>query len=234
MSTPVKARPFARAPKADASAPTRRSQVVIIGGSPRVSLLPPEVHARGRARRIRRRLAAAFVGILVLVVVAAGLATVATVGIQSSLTTAQNTATQLSGQQAKYSAVTEVQADMAGIKQAQITGTVQEVLWQPYVKELQGTLAGGMTITGIQASLNLPTNSTTTSVPLQGPHVATIKVSVSSPQASISDWLNKLPTLTGFVDAVPGSVTLISGSYQVEVTIHVNEAALSKRFAPTK
>jgi hypothetical protein len=88
-----------------------------------------------------------------------------------------------------------------------------------------------MSITDIKASLDASTGAAAPVVPLQGPRIATLDVKVSTPQASISSWLNQLPTLNGFVDATPGSVTLNSGLYTVDVVIHVDKEALANRFA---
>jgi Tfp pilus assembly protein PilN len=235
MSNAVKTRSKLRpAPVEKVARPVRGSDTISIGSSPRVSLLPPEVHARGRARAVRRRIVFALIGVIALVAVAAGLATVSLLGAQSGLTNAQNTASSLAGQQAKFGIVTQVQSDITAIKAAQISVMQPEVEWRPYIKALEGTLSGGMTITGVQASLDLATSTPVAAIPLQGPHIATLKVTVTSPQNSISAWLDKLPSLKGFVDATPGSVTQASGSYTVNVTIHISDAALAKRFTPAK
>jgi Tfp pilus assembly protein PilN len=235
MSNAVKTRSKLRPAAVEKVArPVRSADIISIGATPRVSLLPPEVHARGRARAVRRRIVFALIGVVALVVVAAGLATVSLIGAQSGLLNAQNTASSLAGQQAKFGIVTQVQSDITAIKAAQISVMQPEVEWRPYIKELQGTLSDGMTITGVNASLDLVSATPTAAVPLQGPHIATLKVTVTSPQNSISSWLNRLPTLKGFVDATPGSVTKADGIYQVNVTIHVSDAALANRFTPAK
>jgi Tfp pilus assembly protein PilN len=204
-----------------------------MGGSPRVSLLPPEVHARGRARSLRRRLGLALVGVIVLVGVAVALASVSLIGAQSSLSAAQSQANSLLRQQAPYGVVTRVQADVAAIKAAQITAAQPEVAWQPYIKALEATLPKGMSITAIQGALATSASAAAV-VPLQGPNIATIEVTVASPQDSITSWLNALPKLPGFVDATPGSVTAQQGKYAVDVTIHISKAALANRFPAAK
>ena len=70
--------------------------------------------------------------------------------------------------------------------------------------------------------------------PLQGSRVATLTISARSPQLpQVPSWLDALRSLPGFVDAVPGSVTLDqqSNTYTVNITMHINQDAYSKRFA---
>jgi hypothetical protein len=231
----------AKTPKGTKSGPQRggaagvvkSADVLSIGGAPRVHLLPPEVLARKNGRRLRRRLGVGLIGAVVLVAAGMGLATVALLASQHSLTDAQKQSTDLSSEQAKYSAVTKLQLDSAAIKVSQGTATAQEIAWRPYVADLQKTLTSGMAITAIDASLDDP-NSGAAAVPLQGPRIATMKVTVTSPQSSISDWLVSLQTLTGFVDETPGSVTLVDGEYKVNVVLHINSDALENRYATKK
>ncbi|HEY4267018.1 MAG TPA: hypothetical protein VGM94_02390 [Galbitalea sp.] len=234
MSSAVKTRSNLRPASVEKSVkPTRSADIISIGGSPRVSLLPPEVHARGRARVVRRRLGIALIGAIALVVIGVGLASVSLISAQAAQRTAQNASDALLSQQTKFSAVTRVQADVAAIKTAQVTGAAPEVAWQPFIKEIEGTLPSGMTITGVKGALSTGTAGAVI-VPLQGPHVATIEVTVSTPQNSISQWLNQLPTLTGFVDATPGSVTRLKDDFTVDVTIHIDKDALANRFPAAK
>ena len=68
-------------------------------------------------------------------------------------------------------------------------------------------------------------------VPLQGPHVATISATLTMDQSTISGWLDSLPTLKGFVDVTPTSVVAGTGTdYVVSITMHINSDALANRF----
>jgi hypothetical protein len=109
-----------------------------------------------------------------------------------------------------------------------------EILWQPFTASLQSALPPNMSITSVDESLD--SAATGVAVPLQGAHIATITITASSPQASVSAWLDNLASIKGFVDAVPGSVNLDSstGLYTSTVTLHVNADALSGRFATGK
>jgi Tfp pilus assembly protein PilN len=233
MSTAEKTKPAKTGPLRGGlklSVPSKNVEVLAIGGPPRVSLLPPEVLGRKKARKLRRRLGLGLVGVIVVVAAAMALTSVAMFAAQKSMTNEQNRASDLASQQAKFGAVTKSQIDSQAIKAAQKTATLKEIAWQPYIAELQKTLTKGMSITAVDGSIDPDVQASATTIPLQGPRIATLKVTVSTQQAPISDWLISLQKLTGFVDATPGSVALEDGSYTVNVTIHISDAALANRY----
>ena len=63
--------------------------------------------------------------------------------------------------------------------------------------------------------------------------MATLVFAATSPTLpEVPTWLDGLQTLPGFADALPGSlITNDDGTYTVNVTMHINDEAFSKRFA---
>jgi Tfp pilus assembly protein PilN len=212
------------------------SNAVSLGGEPRVHLLPLEVVERKKVRTLKRRLFIAVIAVVVVVAAGYGLATVTLATTQSQLSDAQSATAGLLTQQAKYDEVTKVKADIAAIQAAQKTGTAQEILWDPYVSKIEATLPAGATIMTVASKIDAPfaAASTDQSVPLQGPHVATITLSLSMVQGTVPAWLNSLPSLPGYVDSTLDSATNTdAGVYSVVVTVHVSDSAYSKRFSTT-
>ena len=213
--------------------PAQSLGAIALGGEARVHLLPTEVQDRKKIRLLKRRLVSGVVAAAVLVLAAYGLASATLANAQNDLTQAHTVTSQLLTQQAKYSAVTKVKADITSIKGAQKTGTAQEILWADYVKELQATLPPGASITSVVAKIDTPFSTATSAAaaPLQGPHIATVSTILTMDQGTIPGWLNSLPQLSGYVDNTLDSVTSTgSTAYTVSVTIHVDSSALSKRF----
>ena len=210
-----------------------------IGADPRVHLLPLEVTQRKKIKQLKRRLLFAGAFVVALVAAGYGLATIAQSSSQSQLTSAQATTTQLLAQQSKYGEVNKINSDAAAIQQAQKTTTTQEILWAPYLASVEATLPSNATITAVSASIDAPFGgapstgaAAATTVPLQGPRIATLDLTVAMQQADIPTWLTTLPTLKGFVDATPDSVTATTGGfYSVVVTLHINDKAISGRFS---
>jgi Tfp pilus assembly protein PilN len=208
-----------------------------IGGEPRVHLLPADVTDRKKIKGLKRRLLFAGAIVVALVAVGYGLATVGLSSAQAQLTSTQATTTQLLAEQSKYGDVTKVNSDAAAIQQAQKTTTAQEILWAPYLASIEATLPANAAITDADGSIDAPfggaasTSSATSTVPLQGPRIATLNLTVAMLQADVPTWLTTLPNLKGFVDATPDSVTATTdGYYAVVVTIHINDKAVSGRF----
>jgi hypothetical protein len=212
---------------------TSSANVLAIGAEPRVHLLPTQVIGRKKLRILKRRLGFAVIVVVALVAAAYGAVTVSAAAAQTRLSAAQSQAAQLVAQQGKYGEVLKIKSDVAAIQTAQKTGTAQEILWAPYITAFQNTLPAGTTIVGITAAIDAPFTAplSTQTVPLVGPHIATVNATVLMPQADISPWLTTLPTLKGFVDATPDSVTsTLTANYTVVVTVHMNGDALSHRF----
>jgi type IV pilus assembly protein PilN len=225
----LRGRPAARATSALAP--------LTIGGDPRVHLLPAGVTERKKVKNLKRRLLFAGAFVVVLVIAGYGLATVVLSTAQAQLDAAHSATAALLTQQAKFGDVTKVNADAAAIQQAQKTATAHEILWAPYLSTIEATLPSGGAITGVNASMDAPFGGTpggsaeTNAVPLQGPRIATVVLTVRMPQGDIPAWLNALPSLKGFVDATPNSVASSSdGVYVAVVTLHINDKAISDRF----
>jgi hypothetical protein len=220
------------------SRPAVSSAPLVIGGEPRVHLLPQETMERKKVRLLKRRLLFIAVGVVAIVAFGYGLATVDLTAAQSQLNAARTATSQLLVEQGKYGAVTKVKSDSSAIEQAQKEATTQEILWAPFLVHLEKSLPSGASVQAVNATIDAPLGTPATTappapIPLEGPRIATIQVTVSIPQSDIPGWLNTLPTITGFVDATPGSVTsptTATSNYQLVVTIHVNTQAVSNRF----
>jgi len=217
--------------------PTRRNVtraktagVVALGAVPRAHLMPPELETAKKVRARIGRLGWAVALIVVLVLAGVGFGFVQLTTANAALASEQSRAALLVVEQGKYAAVTTIQSQMAAITQAQPVAASGEILWMEYVAKVQATLPPGTTIsafTGELAALSAPQV-------LQAPHIAILSLTADSPQASVSDWLDNMAQLDGFVDATPGNVVLVpeTGRYQVQVDLLINEAVLAYRFDP--
>jgi len=214
-------------PAADAS--------LILGGMPRVHLLPREVGEGQKSRALRRRLLAGLVIVVVLAILATVGATFALFTANAQLANEQSRSALLASSRTKFGDVTRLQGQVDQIVTSQPLADAGEILWAPYLQQIQASLPADMTITAFTAST--ATAATVTAPDGLSPnHVADVKITADSPQLPISDWLDNLAKVKGVVAAQPGSVTLVedTGRYTVEVDLLVNSDALSNRFAPVK
>ena len=213
-----------------------KSEELIIGGESRAHLLPPEVLHKRKAKVVRRRLG--FVVLLIASLVIGGTALVRAQAMQAeaNLALEQANTQSLLMQQRKYVEVRKVQQQVDTIMAAQQVGTSTEINWEQYLTSVQATLPPNVTIDTINIDSATPfAPYTQATAPLQGARIATLSFTAkSSTLPEVPAWLDALTTLPGYADASPGSVTRNeSGAYSVSITMHINEAAFTNRFAPT-
>ncbi len=213
-----------------------KGEALVIGGESRANLLPPEVLLKRKAKVVRRRLG--FVVLLVALLVIGGTALVRAQAqqAQANLAIEQANTQSLLMQQRKYVEVRKVQQQVDMIMAAQQVGTSTEINWEQYLTSVQGTLPPNVTIDTINIDSATPfAPYTQATAPLQGARIATLSFTAkSSTLPEVPAWLNALTTLPGYADASPGSVTRNeTGAYSVSITMHINEAAFTNRFALT-
>src|SRR5690606_24016597 len=107
-----------------------------------------------------------------------------------------------------------------------------EIDWQDYLGRVQGSLPEGVVLDSFTVDASSVTEQYPQStIPLQGARIATLQFSaLSSTLPEIPDWLNRLQSLPGFVDATPGSVSRTAdGRYSASIEMHIDAQAYSNR-----
>jgi hypothetical protein len=209
---------------------------LVIGGTPRVDLLPPEVRAKYRSGSMRRGLGA----LVVVMAIATGggiaLATLLSVASSAALAAEQQTTQDLLAQQLEFVEVTQLKNESVAIEQARVVGGSTEILWPAYLAAVKATMPAGTDpkVIGVQSSSPIATIDQPT-VPLQQPRVASIKLSLSAPDfATVAAWIAALPGLTGYADATLTSIEPGEGGVGVlaNVTVNITAEAFANRFLP--
>lgn len=214
-----------------------KSEAIIIGGDSRVDLLPPEVRGKREAQVVRRRLVFVVLLFAVFVVGVSALVHAQAHQAQVNLSLEQANTQSLLLQQQKYVVVQKIQKETATIQAAQQVGTSTEIDWEKYLTSVQATLPPDVTIDTISIDSATPFSPyTQPSAPLQGARIATLSFTArSSTLPRVPTWLIALTSLPGYADASPGSVTRNeSGAYSVSITMHINQAAFTNRFATVR
>ena len=205
-----------------------------VGGESRVDLLPPEVRSARKAKIVHRQLG--LVVFLLVILMAGGIALVRAQAIQAqvNLSIEQANTTSLLTEQRKFGQVQKIRNAIASIQAAQQVGTSTEINWEQYLTYVQATLPPNVTIDTVNIDSATPfAPYTQATAPLQGSRIATLSFTAkSSTLPEVPAWLNALTTLPGYADASPGSVTRnVTGTYSVSITMHINQAAFTHRFA---
>jgi Tfp pilus assembly protein PilN len=206
---------------------------LVLGGVPRVNLLPPEVGQAAKARSLRAGLSLLVVAAMVVVGAGYGLASLHAANSNARLDAANAQTQTLLAQVKKYVEVRQVTGDLKLATAARQVGSSTEIDWRSYLQSIAGSLPLGTTIVKFDATSSSPiAEFAQPTVPLQGERIAELKFDATSDSLpDVQAWLNALAKLTGFVDAAPGKVILSDdGTYQATITMHVNEQALANRF----
>jgi len=221
-------------PSKPAPAPRAAKGEAVIGGEPRVDLLPVEVHVGRRQRALARRAWLGVVVIAVAVALAVAGAGLNAVQRAADLTAVESETNSLLQQQQKYAEVRTTEQQSALIESGQKVGGATEIDWQGYVSELQAALPAGVTIASLGIDSAGPTAVyTQSSTPLQGQRIGTITATVDSPTIpSVPDWTDSLEELRGYVDSSIGSINQQSSGtgYTADITIHIDEKAYDGKY----
>ncbi|MES2169264.1 MAG: hypothetical protein V4479_00870 [Actinomycetota bacterium] len=206
---------------------------LVLGGQPRVELLPPEVAQNEQARATRRRLIALFVVVLIIVIAGYGAAVFHGQQAQGDLAAAQARTAAIQGERQKYAAVTTTDALITDIDAARTLGASTEIIWSDLLDSIRASLPAGVSITSATMKGTAPWEVPLTPAgPLREPRIATLSIVISSPTIfDATDIVRALVTVPGFADATPDTVTGGSGGYSTTITLNVNDKALSGRFA---
>jgi hypothetical protein len=207
---------------------------LILGGMPRVSLIPPEVLDGRKARGVRRALLWGVLGVLLITVAAIGGTALLGLKAQAGLADAQAQTGELLAEQGKYVEVKKTQNDVDLAQAAQQVGASTEIDWKDYLDKVQATLPADAALKSVAVNSATPLATyEQPTAPLQGSRVATLVFQATSPVLPVvPTWLASLATLPGFSDATPDSVTLddTTHQYTVTITMHIDDAAFDKRF----
>lgn len=209
---------------------------LVIGGSPRADLLPPEIKIEERVRGQRRGLVLVIIVVVVLIGAGYAFAAITAQTAQDRLTAANNRTTELLAEQAKYVEVRQLMAELDSIQDAQQIGISTEIQWAGVVGLIDQALPGSVGWSKLTVSSASPiADFSLPGSPLEGLRVAEVKLEVfSTTLFDKAQLLDNLSAVPGYVDA---SVTNIAGvpgaGYSAMVTLHLGADILTLRTSPT-
>ncbi len=213
-------------------------RALVVGGSPRVDLLPREVHVARRQRAVVRRVWAGVVVVAVGVGIVTGWAVMDRSAAEQDLRSAQDETTSLAQQQGQFRDVRTTESATTLLEAAQQVGGATEVDWSATLRSVQSKLPSGVQITGVTVDSASATEAYAQSDdPLQGQRIATLTFDArSATLPSVPDWLSAVRGVPGFVDANANSVARSEdgSGYAVNMTIHLDEKAFDDRYAAKK
>lgn len=208
---------------------------LVLGGEPRVNLIPPEVGERARRRRTRGFLVVAVIAVVGLVVAGYALATLRAIGAQFELEAAQARTEQLLAQRAEYADTAAVTHAVGVIEQTRIDATSGEVVWGEVFDEISAVF-GTNTYVEWTASAPppwlAPIGGSTSLVTLARAGALTLVVDSASPAESTALY-RRILALEVTAEMSYELIELPSGEpvYRTTIVILLADAALGERFA---
>lgn len=227
------AAPAGKAAKKAAKAAPRATVPSWSGASPRVDLLPPIVEVRRKQSATVRLLLLGLVGVA-LVAVAASLAVSLLAGAaENTLAQERQRSVDLLAEQATYTELMNVSAQLLDYDSAQMAALYAEADWPRLMRELDAALPADVSLTSETIAVRgLGTGTTAspadTTAAIDAPGVIEISFTATSPTfASPTPLLNGLQTLTGHVSSDVSAVASSGADgYTITGTVRLDGAAL--------
>ena len=206
---------------------------------PRVDLLPPEIRAARRLRRVQQLLAAGLVLVVLVLAVLAVLSRSSASSARADLARAQARSAELQAEQAQYAEASRVQAQLDLVEGARASAMAGDVLWASSLDEISGRAPEGVWLDALTVAL-APTATASGAPaaavdPLAEPAVATITVTgKGGSYQDVAAWLDGLADVPGLADPRYTIATRTAGEPRPVVeftsTVGVVPDALSHRY----
>jgi Tfp pilus assembly protein PilN len=203
---------------------------------PKVNLLPPEILQGRRLARLKRALGAGVGVTLVLCAAATVWAVSGASSAQEDYDAAQSRGAILRTEQAKYAAVPKVLGLIQAAGTARERAMSTDVLWYGFLSDLAVTTPKGVTLNGLQVSLDAPSTSAD---PLLPSGIGTVTFTGAAQHfPDVAAWLDAVGTVHGLDGSSLQSATRAgaeaaqAGDAEVNFTstIAVTSKALTHRY----
>jgi len=216
------------------SARSSKDVKLVLGASPRVDLLPPEVADRKRGAAVRRSVVFGVVGAIVLVAGAYAFASWQAIDASIKYDAAQAETAALLAKQNEFATARTATNQLATIADAQRVGAMTEISWDAFYDRVAATLPAGLTINSFSVDSSSPTVAVVpTTVPGRVAQVANATFVASATDPALAQtWVVNMKALPEYGGAFASSITREEGVFSVTVSMFITEAAYTNRFAP--
>jgi len=208
---------------------------------PGVNLLPPEVHQRRAAKRLRSWLVLAIGLVVALTVGGIIWAGTEVTAADDRLQLAKDEHKRLKQEEAEYARVPIVLAELANAENAETLAMWREILWEPYAHEIVAILPQDVIIWEYRATNpGAVEGMLAPGHPLETQSYSTIEFSGSAAtRPDVAEWIEAIESVEGFQHAWVNVIEVASEIDGEQVTlwsftgsINLNGVALSERYLP--
>jgi len=208
---------------------------MVLGGSPRAHLLPPEVGDRKRGASIRRAVVMSVIGAVVVCGVGYAFASYLAIDAAGRYDEARAETSALLEEQGKYSDLRTLADLQQTLTDARQVGALTEVNWQAFYGRLTPTLPAGVTLSSFVIDAGSPIEDPAVSaVPGTGVGIAKVTMVANTTNlAAVETWVTTLKALPEYGGSIIRSVARDdAGQLTVSMDLTLTDVALSNRFQP--
>jgi Tfp pilus assembly protein PilN len=203
------------------------------------NLLPAEIVASRRGRRVRAVVLGSLGLVLVLVAVSYGVATLRTVATQGDLTTAENRIADLTRQQGAFNELITTQQRSRAIKAQLSALLVNDLQWKRLLSDVRRAAPNNVRLGEIAGAIGTGTQSGAPSDAVRLPDTSGKKLigeltvtGTGTSKAAVADYVDALAKVTGLANPALTSATEQGGLVHFSVQLDITEAALGGRYTP--
>jgi hypothetical protein len=195
------------------------------------NLLPVEVMAERRSRRVRRTVIALLAVFTVLLVGWYGFARVQTEVTRTELADAKANTERLTRQQGAYAELQQVQSESAAIERQLAQLMVNDMAWPTLLRGLRQAAPSGLRLTGITATLDASRTVGTGAGNATAPSLAFVTITgIGASKPQVATYVDALSKVTGVANPFITSVTASEKGLDFIVKVDVTGALLGGRF----
>lgn len=203
---------------------------LVVGGEPRVDLLPPEIRQARKGAAIRRGMFVLLGALLVIVVAGSFGTSMLAAAAATELAAEQAVTTQLFQQQQQYIEVRQNTQQISLIESAERVGSSTRVDWEAVLNSLVAAFPAGAGVRSFTIQSVTPTQGFPQSdLPLAQPRIATVLMLVLAPAlVDAQAWVASLTPIAGVAEVTVSSVQWSDdlGGYLTTLTVSVDSTVL--------
>lgn len=214
---------------------------IVIGGLPRVDLLPPSVRDRYARQKMRRSLGCCIVGSVVVVAVFAGATTFLLDREQAALAQLRISSKALALREKDYASAADATTAADQLSTARTFVGETDIEWVPLLATLagavgpEGAINSTSSVSAVSWAASAAAPTALSPAALAPTAVATTSIVITFPSLdALQKIVSRILNLPEVVSASPGAVTAAGALYSTTLSVSLGSNVLSGRFsAPT-
>jgi hypothetical protein len=209
---------------------------LLLGGEPRVQLLPPTVAAREKVRGAQRMVVLLVIAAIAIAGAMYGFGLYLSASAQNALTSEQAQTQVILKQQATYKEGADAAGMVAQLQQAQQVATSLEIDWAPILRTFQASLPAGASMASVTIDNQAPwAGALAPEGVMRTPRIAVVSLVIASPgPIDVTRMTAAMSDIPGRADVKAQSVQVDGAEWKTTIDLTLDSDALSGRYPSSK